>query len=71
MNWSPDDYDRLERAIVEGARIQLVRRGTELVILPERLRVEFGEELLTARHPVTGDRLEMPLDEIDAFDVVS
>lgn len=71
MNWSPSDYDELERAIVEGSRIRLVRRGTELVILPERLRVEFGEELLTARHPVTGDRLELSLEEIDRFDVVS
>jgi hypothetical protein len=48
-----------------------VRRGSELVILPERLRTDFGEEVLTARHPVTGDRLEVPLDEIDRFDVVS
>ena len=70
MNWSPDDYDRLERAIVERARIQVVRRGTELVILPERLRTDYGDEVLTARHPVTGDRLELPLDEIDRFDVV-
>ena len=70
MNWSPDDYDRLERAIVERARIQLVRRGTELTILPERLRSEYGDEVLTARHPVTGDRLELPLGEIDRFDVV-
>lgn len=70
MNWSPDDYDRLERAIVEGARIELVRRGTRMVILPDRLRTQFGEEVLTARHPVTGDRLELPLEEIDRFDVV-
>jgi len=70
VNWSPGDYDRLERAITERSRIQLVRRGSELVILPERLRTEFGEEVLTARHPGTGDRLEVPLEEIDRFDVV-
>lgn len=70
MNWSPRDYDRLERAITDGRRIQLIRRGSELVILPERLRTDFGEEVLTARHPVTGDRLEVPLEEIDRFDVV-
>jgi hypothetical protein len=70
VNWSPDDYDRLERAIAERTRIQLVRRGTELVIVPERLRTDFGEEVLTTRHPVTGDRLEVPLDEVDRFDVV-
>ena len=71
MNWSPRDYDRLERAIEERSRIQLVRRGTELVIVPERLRTDFGEEVLTTRHPVTGDRLEVPLEEIDRFEVVS
>jgi hypothetical protein len=71
VNWRPHDYDRLERAIDEGSRIQLVRRGSVLVILPERLRTDFGEEVLTARHPVTGDRLEVRLDEIDRFDVVS
>jgi len=27
--------------------------------------------VLTARHPNTGDRLEVPLDEIDRFDVVN
>jgi hypothetical protein len=71
VNWSPADYDRLEQAIVERARISLVRRGMQLVIMPDRLRTEFGEEVLTARHPVTGDRLEVRLDEIDRFDVVS
>ena len=70
MNWSPRDYDRLERAIADRRRIQLLRRGSELVILPERLRTDFGEEVLTARHPGTGDRLEVPLDEIDSFEVV-
>ena len=71
MNWSPRDYDRLERAIADRRRIQLVRSGSELVILPDRLRTEFGEEVLIAKHPGTGNRLEVPLDEIEWFDVVS
>jgi hypothetical protein len=70
VNWTPRDYDRLERAIADRRRIQMVRAGSELVILPERLRVDFGEEVLTARHPGTGDRMEVPLLEIDWFDVV-
>lgn len=70
MNWTPRDYDRLERAITDRRRIQLGRRGTELVIVPERLRTDFGDEVLTARHPGTGDRLEVPLVEIDWFEVV-
>jgi hypothetical protein len=70
VNWTPRDYDRLERAIADRRRIQLVRAGSELVILPERLRTDFGEEVLTTRHPATGDRLEVPLLEIDWFEVV-
>lgn len=70
MNWTPRDYDRLERAITERSRIQVTRRGTKLVILPERLRTEFGAEVLTARHPVTGDSMELPIEEIDSFEVV-
>jgi hypothetical protein len=70
VNWTPRDYDRLERAIADGTRIELVRSGARLVILPQRLRTDFGEEILTARHPNTGDRFEVPLGEIDWFDVV-
>ncbi|HEU0053018.1 MAG TPA: hypothetical protein VFQ39_07560 [Longimicrobium sp.] len=70
MNWTPDAYDRLERAIVERSRIQLWRRGSEMVTVPERLRLEYGVEVLTARHPGTGDRLEIPLDEVDNFRVL-
>ena len=71
MNWTPRDYDRLERAIADRRRIQLVRAGSELVIVPDRLRTEFGEEVLVAKHPGTGNRLEVPLDEIEWFDVVA
>ena len=70
MNWTPRDYDRLERAITDRRRIQMVRGGSELVILPDRLRTDYGEEVLVARHPGTGDRMEVRLDEIEWFDVV-
>ena len=70
MNWTPDAYDRLERAIAEGARIQLRRRGTVQVLSPERIRMDFGTEVLVARHKGTGERTEIPLDEVDAFTVL-
>ena len=70
MNWSPRDYDLLERAITDRRRIQLARGGSELTIVPDRLRTDFGEEVLIARHPNTGDRLELPLLEIEWFEVV-
>jgi hypothetical protein len=70
VNWTPRDYDRLERAIADRRRIQLVRAGSQLVVLPERLRIDFGEEVLTARHLGTGDRMDVLLLEIDWFEVV-
>jgi len=70
MNWSPADYDRLERAIADGTRVHLLRRGTRMTVVPHRLRLEFGVEILSARSLGTGDRLEIQLEEIDSFDVI-
>jgi virulence-associated protein VagC len=70
VNWTPDAYDRLERALADGSRVQIYRRGTEFVIVPLRIRTDFGAEILVSRHPVTGDRVEFPLDEVDGFVVL-
>lgn len=63
-------YDLLERAIIDGVRIMIMRRGTEYVVIPERLRVESGREVIVARHPSTGHRLELIIDEIDSLEAV-
>jgi hypothetical protein len=63
-------YDVLERALIRGARVALVRRGTEHVVLPLRLRTERGREVLDARHPTTGDEMSFPLDELDAVETI-
>jgi hypothetical protein len=47
-----------------------MRRGTEYVVIPERLRVESGREVIMARHPSTGHRLELIVDEIDSLEAV-
>lgn len=70
MNWSPDSLDRLERALDEGARVRLRRKGAELVLLPERLRHDYGGEILVGQHLGTGDRVEVPLDEVEWFAVI-
>lgn len=70
MNWTPDALDRLERAMADGARVQLRRRGTEIVLLPDRLRHDYGGEVLSGRHLGTGERVEVPLDEVDSFAVI-
>ncbi|MCA2983127.1 MAG: hypothetical protein ACK6DR_03415 [Gemmatimonas sp.] len=63
-------YDLLERAIIDGSRLTIMRRGTEYVVIPERLRVDSGREVIVARHPSTGHRLELIVDEIDSLEAV-
>ncbi len=75
--WRRADHDRLRAAvgardcaIVDGSRITIMRRGSEYVVIPERLRVDGGREIIVARHPSTGHRLELVIDEIDYLEVI-
>ena len=70
MAMSVADYDRLERAIVDGRRLSFWRRGTEYIVIPERLRIADRREVVMARHPSTGHKLELFVDEIDAIEAV-
>jgi len=63
-------YEALERAITDGRRIVVTRRGTEFVVVPLRLRTVTGREVLDARHPTTGDSLTLVLDELDALEPI-
>ena len=63
-------YDALERAIANGRRLSVWRRGTEFVIIVDRLHVSGGREALEAHHPTTGDRLTLYIDEIEGIEVI-
>ncbi|AHG89910.1 hypothetical protein J421_2373 [Gemmatirosa kalamazoonensis] len=64
-------YDALERAVVDGKRISVLRSGKrEVVVVPRRLRLTGGREIIEATHPTTGDRLDIYIDEIERFEVV-
>jgi hypothetical protein len=63
-------YDALERAIADGRRLIVWRRGTEFVIVVDTLRVTGGREALEAHHPTTGDRLTLYIDELEGIEVV-
>ncbi len=63
-------YDAIERAIVDAARVAVQRRGTEFLVIPESLVMQGGRESIVARHPTTGARLVIPVDEIDALEVL-
>ncbi|MBC7789755.1 MAG: hypothetical protein H7Z74_07400 [Anaerolineae bacterium] len=63
-------YDALERAIAEGQRIVIRRRGTEFVVVPHRLRVIGGRERIESVHPTTGDDIVFYVDDLDAIEVI-
>ena len=63
-------YDALERAIVDATRVAILRRGTEYLVIPARLIMPEGAEVIVARHPTTGARLTLRLDEVDRMEVV-
>ena len=63
-------YDALERAVRVGTRIAVYRRGTEYIVIPQRLRVLRGREAIEAVNPTTGDALTLYIDELDAIEVV-
>lgn len=67
---SPAEYDRLERAVLDGRRIALVRQGRELVVIPLRLFLRDGRETIEARHPTTGDVFTVAVDVLEALEVL-
>ena len=65
-----DQYDALERAVTDRTRIAVRRRGTEYIVIPQRLRMTEGREAIDAMHPTTGHSLTLYIDEVDAIEVV-
>jgi hypothetical protein len=67
---TPDALDALERAVRERRRVALRRRGTEYVVVAERLETQERDEALQARLPMTGELLAFPLHELESFVVL-
>lgn len=65
-----EQYDALESAVAHGRRVAIFRRGTEYIVVPQRLTQRGGREIIETRNPTTGDRQTFFLDEVDGFDVV-
>jgi hypothetical protein len=70
MQLSTRQYNLLERAIDQRLRISIVRRGTEYIVLPEKLVTRAGREMIETTQPSTGDRMTIYLDDLEAFEVV-
>ena len=67
---TPDALDALERAVRERRRVALRRRGTEYVVVAERLEMLARDEALQGRLPMTGELLAFPLHELESFAVL-
>jgi hypothetical protein len=63
-------YDALERAISDGRRLSVWRRGTEFLVVVDRIRTSGGREALEAHHPTTGDKLTLYIDELEGIEVI-
>ena len=67
---TPDALDALERAVRERRRVALRRRGTEYVVVAERLDTAGRDEALQGRLPMTGELLAFRLRELESFAVL-
>jgi hypothetical protein len=62
--------DQLERAVRDGLKVALNRRGTEYVVTALRITTVDRREALVGRLPMTGEELAFRLDQIDSFQVI-
>lgn len=67
---TPDALDALERAVRERRRVALRRRGTEYVVVAERLESSGRDEVLSGRLPMTGEVLGFRLRDLESFAVL-
>ena len=67
---TPREYDQLERAVMDGKRVALVRQGRDVVVIPLRLFMRNGREVIEARHPTTGDLITRVIEDLDAVEFV-
>lgn len=70
MRWSPERLDQLERAVRDGRRVVVSRRGTEYIVIAVRLATERSRDAFIGRLPMTGDEVVFVLDDLEAFQVV-
>jgi len=67
---TPDALDALELAVRERRRVALRRRGTEYVVVAERLETSGRDEVLAGRLPMTGEVLSFRLRDLETFAVL-
>jgi len=63
-------YDALERAIVDRSRVAIRINGAEMVVIPEKIQLKNGREMLLTQNPSSGLPLLVSIDDIDRVEVV-
>ena len=71
MRWTTDRMDQLERAVRDGLRVALTRRGSEYIVTALRVTTQDRREALVGRLPMTGEELVFVLDDVDSFQVLA
>jgi transcriptional antiterminator Rof (Rho-off) len=67
---TPDALDALERAVRLHLRVALRRRGTEYVVVAERLETSGRDDVMTGRLPMTGELHTFRLRDLESFAVL-
>jgi hypothetical protein len=67
---TPDALDALERAVRQRLRVALRRRGTEYVVVAERLDTSGRDDVLSGRLPMTGELVMFRLRDLESFAVL-
>jgi hypothetical protein len=70
IRWTTDHMDQLERAARDGLRVALSRRGTEYVVVAQRVTTVDQHEVLIGWLPMTGEELTFRLEDLDSFQVI-
>jgi uncharacterized protein with PhoU and TrkA domain len=70
VRWTTDRMDQLERAARDGLRVALTRRGTEYVVVAQRVTSVDQHDVLVGWLPMTGEELTFRLDELESFQVI-
>jgi uncharacterized protein with PhoU and TrkA domain len=70
VRWTADRMDQLENAARRGLRVVLSRRGTEYVVVAQRVTTIDQHEALVGWLPMTGEELTFRLEEIESFQVI-
>lgn len=63
--------DQLERAVRDGLRVSLMRRGSEHIVVARRLTTVGSRDAVVGLVPMSGHELIFVLDDIDEFQLLS